>query len=458
MRNDTDYIEDSYTIEDNRPPKKKRDRKDVIKNILIVFLIIMLVMTFFSNTFMNLTLPQVATAAVQSGEISPAVRGSGTAEVEDPANVTVAEARKIKSVDVKKGDEVKKGQNLYTLEDEESADLTAAQKELSDATASFNKTLFSGDLDSSTVSRIRQGNFLTDDQMQAKISSAQTTLANAQSADTKAQSWVDSATASGNADQLAKAQAYKTKTAADLSAAQSAKDAAVKAISEEIDLQGQYQTMQAAQKKVDDLKKSAVGATITAPVDGKVISLAYTTGDTTTAGQTAAVLQPKGKGLLVSFTCTRTQAQTLKVGDTATPQNAWNYADTFKATLRSITNDKQDPNNSRVLTFEISSSEVSSGDEVQLQIGGSGRNYDMTVPNSAIREDSNGKFVLSIVSRQSPLGNRYIARRVEVTVQDSDDTTSAITGSFGDDMYVITTSTRPVSAGDQVRLSEDTGE
>ena len=38
---------------ENRSP-----RKEVIKNIAIVFLAVLLVLTFFSNTFMNYTLPQ----------------------------------------------------------------------------------------------------------------------------------------------------------------------------------------------------------------------------------------------------------------------------------------------------------------------------------------------------------------------------------------------------------------
>ena len=104
-------------------------RKDWIKNLAIIFLSVMLVLTFFSNTIMNYSLPQVATQYVQQGDISPKVRGAGTAEVEDPYNVRVPNARVVSAVNVKVGDEVKKGDVIYELQDSESEDLKAAKQE-----------------------------------------------------------------------------------------------------------------------------------------------------------------------------------------------------------------------------------------------------------------------------------------------------------------------------------------
>ena len=76
------------------------------------------------------------------------------------------------------------------------------------------------------------------------------------------------------------------------------------------------------------------------------------------------------------------------------------------------------------------------------------------MPNSAVRSDSNGSFVLAVVVKSSPLGNRYTATRVDVKVLASDDTMSAVSGlSQGD--FVITTSTKPIEAGTLVRLAEN---
>ena len=80
--------------------------------------------------------------------------------------------------------------------------------------------------------------------------------------------------------------------------------------------------------------------------------------------------------------------------------------------------------------------------------------YDLTVPNSAIREDNNGKFILQIESKSTPLGNRYYASRVDVEVIASDETTSAIKAPLYGWEYVITTSTKPIVPGQQVRLND----
>ena len=62
--------------------QKLRKRKDHLKNAIIAFLVIMLILTLFSNTFMNYTLPEVATTNITSGSISPQIRGTGTHEAQ----------------------------------------------------------------------------------------------------------------------------------------------------------------------------------------------------------------------------------------------------------------------------------------------------------------------------------------------------------------------------------------
>ena len=163
-----------YEIEDkqNREQyqmQRSAARRDWLKNVAIAFLTIMLILTFFSNTIMNYSLPQVATQYVQQGNITPKVRGSGVAEVEDPYTVKAPNARVISAVNVKVGDVVKKDDVLFELEDAESEELKEARQEYNDAKASFQKALFSGDLTNEAVERIRNGEYLTEDEMQERL-------------------------------------------------------------------------------------------------------------------------------------------------------------------------------------------------------------------------------------------------------------------------------------------------
>ena len=442
-------------------------RKDWIKNLAIIFLSIMLVLTFFSNTIMNYSLPQVATQYVQQGDISPKVRGAGTAEVEDPYNVRVPNARVISAVNVKVGDEVKKGDVIYELQDSESEDLKAARQEYNEAKSNYEKALFSGDLTNEAVERIRNGEFLSQDQMQERLDAANSNYNAAVQADLEAGLALErlggSADTSGMGDtaaaaeearfakRQAEAQAYKAETEAALTKATNSRDTTIKSIQAELELKTIKKTMDDADAKVKKLEKAEKGATVKAPVAGTITSITYGAGDTTASDTAGAVIQQEGKGMTVSFTCTKEQAQMLKVGLEAKPQNEWVYSE-FSATLESISPDPADTAGSRILKFSIVSPDVEAGDNVQLSVGGNSKTYDLTVPNSAVREDNNGKFILIVSSKESPLGNRYIATRVDVQVLDSDDLLTAITGSLSGYEYVITTATKPVAAGMQVRL------
>ena len=90
-----------------------------------------------------------------------------------------------------------------------------------------------------------------------------------------------------------------------------------------------------------------------------------------------------------------------------------------------------------------------------MSVGQKSALYDYTVPNNAVREDKDGKFILVLEQKQSPLGTRYYAVRRSVEVIASDDRRSAITGDVYEYEYVVTTSTKPIQEGQQVRLKDN---
>ena len=124
------------------------------------------------------------------------------------------------------------------------------------------------------------------------------------------------------------------------------------------------------------------------------------------------------------------------------------------ATLETIGNDPQNPQKNRQLTFRLTGSDIQPDSNITLAIGQKSASYDAIVPTSAIRTDNNGSFVLAIVSKSTPLSTRYTATRVDVQVLASDDKSSAVSG-IGSGEFVITTSTKPIEAGTQVRLAEN---
>lgn len=155
------------------------------------------------------------------------------------------------------------------------------------------------------------------------------------------------------------------------------------------------------------------------------------------------------RGFTVKIDVTSEQAKKVKVGDTAELVNFW--GGDAVATLDQITNSQS--SGSRTLVFTLTG-DIQAGQNVTLSIGQKSANYDALIPLSGLREDSNGKFVYVLQSKNSPLGSRYIATRVTVQELARDDKSAAVSGiSQGD--FIITTSNKPVEAGKQVRLADN---
>lgn len=565
-------------------------KREWVKTAAIVFLSVLLVLTFFSNTIQNYSLPEVATQNVMSGTITAKIRGTGTVESGDPYEVKVTETRKVSSVAVHVGDTVQKGDVLVYLEDSESEELAAAREALETAQSDYEKALLTAEVKAADIqaagSGVSAGTYrqqinacqqaLTDAENKLKywtdivaertqavsdfetqisvtpentedisketeaVEKAQKTVNDATNNQTAARNalttaqnrvaeleaqiaWLKPTVSSGDgsdgAAELAKLEAelktaqqkeidaqaaYNTASDAvagatltltraqqaldakkgnsetldslnsqlaerktslyaaekEMNAAQAVKDEKEKALNDLISkitnaysLESYQDAIVKAQEKVDELTEKSFGATVTADIAGTVTAVNVTAGNSVSAATPVAVLQPEGKGYTMSFSVTNEQAKRLSVGDKADLVNAWRYDD-VEVTLSAIKPDTTDPGQKKLLTFDVTGS-VTAGQTLNISVGQKSANFDYIVPNSAIREDSNGKFILIVESKSSPLGNRYVATRVDVEVLASDDTQSAISGGVSGYEYVITTSSAPVEAGRLVRLADN---
>ena len=222
---------------------------------------------------------------------------------------------------------------------------------------------------------------------------------------------------------------------------------------EALALERQRKNVEELQEKVEDMEAGGEQTEVVANVSGVVRTINVTSGNKAEAGTAIATIEVADRGYSLSMSVTNEQAQKVRVGDSAEISN-YNWGSNISATLTAIRNDPQKPGQGKLLVFTLTG-DVESGAALNVSIGQRSQNYDVIVPNSAIREDSNGTFVYVVEARNSPLGNRYFATRVNVTVVAKDDNNSAVTGSLsGWNASVITTSSKPITAGMQVRLAE----
>lgn len=228
------------------------------------------------------------------------------------------------------------------------------------------------------------------------------------------------------------------------------KDDLAAAGKDEIATEALQREIKRLEEKVEKIKADAAGGEITAQVAGVISSMKITAGETLESGASVASIEMTEKGYTASFSVTIDQAKKVKIGDNADIQYFW--GGDAQAKLTQIKADQSDTQKKQ-LVFDITG-DVTPGQSLQLVLGGKGQPYECIIPNNAIKEDSNGKFVLTVVAKSSPLGNRYIAKRADITVLASDGVNTAVTGVVQSD-FIISTSTKPINAGDQVRLVDN---
>ena len=208
------------------------------------------------------------------------------------------------------------------------------------------------------------------------------------------------------------------------------------------------------EKEITRLEKASVEPTLVSPVTGVIESISAVVGKMAEANTPLMTITVSEMGYTVKCTVTSEQAAKVKVGDEAALQ--WYYwGDMPTAKVVSIKADASSQGKNKIITLSVTG-EVSPGTSLTFTLGNKNATYDCVVPNSAVREDSEGKFVLIVSAKSTPLGNRYTAKRVPVDVIASDETNSALSGDVSG-QYVITTSASPISDGMQVRLSENNG-
>ncbi|MEA4894370.1 MAG: HlyD family efflux transporter periplasmic adaptor subunit [Oscillospiraceae bacterium] len=220
-----------------------------------------------------------------------------------------------------------------------------------------------------------------------------------------------------------------------------------------LDIEAKRKQIDDKKEELEDLKGGGEGASVESKVNGKVSAVNISAGKTAEADSVLMTIEVPDMGYVISFSVTTEQSKKVALGDAAEVTNYY-YSDPLTATLVGIKSDPQNPTSNKILTFKLQG-EVESGVQLSIALGERGGNYETIVPNSSIRTDSNGKFVLAIVTKSSPLGNRYIATRIDVQVLASDDVNSAVSGGITTADFVITTSTKPVDPGTQVRLADN---
>ena len=512
--------------------ENKQKNREWVKTAVIIFLVIMLVLTFFSNTIQNYTLTEVSTEQVKAGTIAERVRCTGKVISMGNTEVKAEGTRTIAGVKVKIGQEVNEGDILFVMGSAATDEVETATDARDTAYYAYKKAQVSYPAGPSTANmnsayqrylsaydeeQIAYAAYVEAALQDEQVKQAKEGLTNAEINYTSAQNFGNDYRQQMNAEYILEAakeepnpelleyylkeattitdqetmtkfsyeqalalynsllaynnsavlktqyEAAKTKR----ESAESTYLSAVESYNTSLSSGGnQYataaineeeaeNTLNKKQAKLDYLTGEGVDVNIYAPVSGKIQSIGKSAGSKVVKDDVLCVIEVPDQGYTMEASVTAEQAKRLKVGDESV--KSMYGGDSVDGTIISIRPDPKDPQNKRIIEFDLTgkTDNLENGKEITLTVGQKSVSYDLVVPKSAILSDTNGKFVLKIESKSSALGNRYFARRVDVQEIASDDSSCAVTGDLQQNSdHVITNSSAPVKAGNQIRLSD----
>ena len=204
--------------------------------------------------------------------------------------------------------------------------------------------------------------------------------------------------------------------------------------------------------KIEAMKNAPEETVVTAPIAGRIVSMDFVPGNSITSGTQITSIEVANKGYTCEVTMTAAEAARLQIGMECSIVDSWQY-NNVKANISQIRNDTASQGKNKIVVITLDG-DVAEGISMNFSIGDKNQYYDTVLPNSAIREDSEGKFVLVVESKKTPLGVRYTAVRKDVEVVASDNTKSAVSGIEYSE-FVIISSQKPLDNGQQVRLAEN---
>ncbi len=560
---------------EEKNPLKKRE---LIKTLLIIFLAAMLLLTFFSNTIMNRSLPEITTETASSGKLTERVRGSGMVVSNQTYEVTVDTVRVIKEIKIKSGQKVKKDDVLFTVTEGSTTELREAEDALDAMMLQYQTALLSEPVDYSSENQAiknaredlnqaiakrdqaynnqadleqAKNQYITDKQelssltvKQGKLSAAISaidsddystappeytgnltvlygTFADAETEYNTAyelysgavengtdEAVVNSAKADADAKKLVRddaKRAYddeKIFIRSDLAGQLADIEYQITEISERIseyessnqsggmsyedyvadvqakervlenliielqkaqkadninsqisslNLESQKKAIDNQKEKIEELKAKTTATEIKSKYDGVVNEVSVQPDDSTTPGVPLALIDIAEEGYTVEIMVDADKVKKIKTGVKAELVN--NLSGNAEAVLQKIKNDTTAGSRSKILEFSVTG-DIESGTFVELSIPCGSASYDAIVPKNAVYQDKDGCFVLKVKSKNSPFGNRYYAERVMVEVLASDETSSAVQGGVSRGDSLITAASKPISAGDQVRMKD----
>jgi RND family efflux transporter MFP subunit len=365
-------------------------RQRTIRWAAAIFTGCLILLTFFSNTYQQLTLPKVSIEKPTISQLSYDIKGEGTIHPKRTVSLYDQSGWPVKEVRIEEGDAVKKGQTLVTF------DSSSAEKNLADEQDRLAKQKLEQEKFQEALKQNGIGGEASKiEDIKRQIASLKLDISiQARKIDSIRKEISDKSSLIAPFDGLI------TDLQADegLSASQGKAIVQIADLSQGWELKTLVDADFARRLVTNEMIDVRIKETVPRFIKGKVaaIELAASGGSQSQSGSTSIMNQ---------------------------------------------------------VTLEITDPKLVGGELAEFRITKKVGTPKPLLPESAVRTDSQGEYIFTIEESKHPLGNEFRVRKKFVNTEDSDGTNVALSGMILTDEKIVTESSEPISDGDLVRLN-----
>jgi len=420
-------------------------RKKVIRKAAVIFICIIILLTFFSNTINNFLLPEVEYDTPSGGVLSNEITAEGEVIPVSVETIYAYGNWKLKSIEVQEGQEVSAGTTLAVI------DAQDIQLEMRKAELDIIK------LENELKKYKNQYQTIDIEQYRADCDEAYKAVQKAEKElkDQKELYAIDAvalAAVNEAQDKLEEAKANYEKKQRVLK--QKEEESLKTSDNYNLDLAQKEAELEVSRLELQKMKKNVpADGVIRATTDGIIKSIPVRSGAVVSSGQVLFEMVKKESGLAVKWTLDIKPAGKVKIGDSVEFSGEGNSKFSFSEKVNEKRYLAKEERYEFTSYINPKEDKPEIGQILNVSIRKESKRYNTLVPKSSVVDEGGRKYIFILKEREGVLGKEMYVVKQEVTVSEEDDFYSAISGGGVDsDDKIVKFSTKALSDGLQVKL------
>lgn len=412
----------------------KTENKKNIKRTIHIFVVILIFLTFFSNTINNFMLPSVKVIRTKSGKLVREIDGQGVVQPKETYTFYTNTPLKVLDVLSRTGQWVKKGQTIMSLDTEE------LERKLKDEKIIFEQRKIN-------LQKLMNENIEQKYMMDIQLASKKL-LQGKENVETK-QMLYEAGIETKQELKEAKMDLEILQKEYDKLLIQ--KDHALK--EHDLDIQSAELDLELKKNYIKRLEEELNAAKeIVAPVDGFIQEINFSKGEIANESKPLFKMTYSDKGFEIKIYIDRMKASYLEVGNDVNVKITHLDVRKVKGKIREISENLQDEKDKMNLFIDFDVRDLKGGEQGEIHITKETQTYEVLIPNEAVRQSKTDFFVFLIKEKNGPLGNEYYVQKANIFCGGSDSSHTVVTDGLYEWDKIIVSSDKPISEGDRVKL------